>query len=123
MKDIIAMRRLSGTCLADLILSRLSAGKTGELGRELEAFGKFLAEFHARHGMQHGDLQPANVIYNELSGQFSLIDVADMGNPRIKVTDAEHFLFGLHTMFKPHEARAFEECRERFEAGLNDATS
>jgi hypothetical protein len=70
MKDVIAMRRLHGTCLADLVMSRLSAGRMFELGRELQSFGRFLAEFHARHKMQHGDLQPANVIYNEYTRQF-----------------------------------------------------
>jgi len=122
LKDLIVMRRFGGTSLADLIHSRLAAGRTWELGQELQAFGKFLAEFHERHQMQHGDLQPANVIYDERSRQFSLIDVAEMGNPRIKETDAEHFVSGLRVMTKRHGPRAFEDCRKRFEVGFSEAT-
>lgn len=122
MKDVIAMRRVEGTCFADLVMSRLSSGRTWELGRELKAFGKFLADFHGRHKMQHADLTLANIIYNERSRQFYLIDVAEMGNPRIKETDAEHFVTGLRTMTKRHGTRAFEDCKKHFEDGFNEAT-
>lgn len=122
-KDLIVMPRIPGESFADVIAKKLSMGRRTELAADLAAFGEFLARFHARHGMQHGDLQPANVIFDETSRRFSLIDVAEMGNPKIKEKDVDHFLNGLDNLAKHRGRKMNDEIKEAFKVGYARGSS
>lgn len=55
-------------------------GRVPEVLAILEKAGKCLGEFHQHYGgKQHGDLTPTNVLYDEVSGRVTLIDLGGMG--------------------------------------------
>jgi len=116
-RDLIVMRRAKGDCFANILNRKLDRRQHKDFKRDLEAFGAFLASFHARHGLQHGDCNPANVIFDEASRCFTLIDVADLGSSRIKTTDVEHFSNGIRIMMKRQGQALCDDAREHFEAG------
>ncbi len=46
----------------------------------LKKLGSFLAQFQRRYdNRQHYDFQPSNIFYDAPSGNFTLVDVADLG--------------------------------------------
>lgn len=121
-RDLIVMRRAKGECFANVMAKKLDDGRVADLLQDLESFGRFLAGFHARHGLQHGDCQPANVIFDEASQRFSLIDVADIASPNIKKTDVEHFAAGILSIAKRHGQGACEDLKRYFSMGYAKAS-
>ena len=50
----------------------------------LTRLGGFLRRFHKRYAaggelLEHGDVQPSNIFFEESSGKFTLIDIGGMG--------------------------------------------
>jgi len=103
--DLVVMHKVPGVRFSDFILHKLKKGTGAVLGEKdlmkvLEKFGSFLADFHDRYdGLQHGDLTPANVFYDESSGRFTLVDVSDIAprNPVIQ-SDEDRFISGLRLL-------------------------
>jgi len=84
--DLLVMQKVDGVSLHTFTLRQLR--QDGRAGLHLltslfEQVGATLADFHARYGnKQHGDFQPANIIYNETTGKITFIDLGNMGNPK-----------------------------------------
>jgi len=119
--DLIVMRQVSGVRMSEFIMQRSHGKHVQDLMRILEQFGSFLADFHARYnGMQHGDLTPANVFYDERSGRFALVDVADLAphNPVIQ-SDVERFISSLKLLSTFCGPELFMQGKAQFEAGYN----
>jgi len=69
--------------------------------------GASLADFHARYGnKQHGDFQPANIIYDETSKKITFIDVKQFKSA----------IRAIYTHYGPSFAEAFEQ---RFVSGYD----
>jgi len=119
--DLIVMRQVSGVRMSEFIMNRLHGKNVQDLMRILERFGAFLADFHTRYnGMQHGDLTPANVFYDERSGRFALVDVADLAprNPVIQ-SDLDRFISSLKLLSTFYGPDLFMQGKAQFEAGYN----
>lgn len=119
--DLVVMRHVPGQRVSDVIMQKLHSRQDQDLMRILEQFGGFLADFHSRyHGMQHGDLTPANVFYDQASGRFTLVDVADLSpqNPVIQ-SDAERFTSSLKLLSHFYGTAFYAEGKARFEAAYN----
>jgi len=123
--DLVVMRQVPGQRVSDVIMQKLHGRQDQELMRILEQFGGFLADFHARYsGMQHGDLTPANVFYDQASRRFTLVDVADLAprNPVIQA-DAERFSSSLKLLSHFYGPDFYMEGKARFEAAYNASRS
>lgn len=119
--DLIVMRQVSGVRMSEFVMQRLHSKQPQDLMRVLERFGAFLADFHTRYnGMQHGDLTPANVFYDQRSGRFALVDVADLAprNPVIQ-SDTERFISSLKLLSHFYGPDLFMQGKTQFEAGYN----
>jgi aminoglycoside phosphotransferase (APT) family kinase protein len=121
-RDLIVMEKADGECFATMLMRKCNENRAKAL-QDLAAFGAFLCSFHRRHGLQHGDCNPANVMYHAATGEFKLIDVADVGNPRIKKKDVQHFCDGLTSIMKHHGQSFCEEARRNFESGYSHPSS
>jgi len=93
--DVMVMPRAKGQMLAFVIHELWHKRNFNELMRIFKRVGSCIAGFHRRYqGKQHGDLQPANIVYDCHSGQITLIDLGGMGSNVMK-SDEEHFLQSL----------------------------
>jgi len=122
--DLIVMRKVPGMQVSEIIRQILHSSPQELMGM-LERFGNFLDAFHKRHnGLQHGDLTPANIYFDQASNSFTLIDVADLGpqNPVVK-SDVQRFLSGLKGLSILFGQDIFSEGKARFEAGYNHQRS
>jgi len=119
--DLVVMRWVGGLRFSDFIMRKLHAEEDQDLMRVLEQFGVFLADFHKRYnGLQHGDLTPANVFFDEQAHRFTLVDVADIAprNPVIQ-SDIERFISGLKLLSIVFGEDLWNQGKVRFEAGYN----
>eukprot|EP00747_Dinoflagellata_sp_TGD_P213253 gnl/TRDRNA2_/TRDRNA2_86237_c0_seq1.p1 gnl/TRDRNA2_/TRDRNA2_86237_c0~~gnl/TRDRNA2_/TRDRNA2_86237_c0_seq1.p1 ORF type:complete len:743 (-),score=104.90 gnl/TRDRNA2_/TRDRNA2_86237_c0_seq1:379-2607(-) len=67
--DLIVMRKVKGTSLAEVIANKWYGNQVPELMQILDRLGFTVAEFHARYcNWQHGDLQPSNVFFRRGEG-------------------------------------------------------
>lgn len=120
--DLVVMRKAPGRAFADVIGRRWCCHQKQELMRELYAMGSFLADVHARHGMQHGDLTASNVFYDEATGAFTMVDVSDFG-PQLwdpMESDAERFCRGVQMLSKCYGDELYLAGRPQFEAGYRE---
>lgn len=119
--DLVVMRQVPGQRVSDVIMQKVHGRQPQDLMGILELFGRFLAEFHLRYsGMQHGDLTPANVFYDQASRRFTLVDVADIAprNPVIQ-SDAERFATSLKLLSHFYGPDFYTAGKARFEAAYN----
>lgn len=119
--DLVVMRQVSGVRVSEVVMQKLHTKQVQDLMRILEQFGSFLADFHTRYGgMQHGDLTPANVFFDQQTGRFTLVDVADLAprNPVIQ-SDVERFSSSLKLLANFYGPDLFNEGKARFEAGYS----
>lgn len=117
--DLIVMHFVPGVPFSEFIMQKLHGGHVEDLMRALHWFGSFLADFHERyHGLQHGDLTPANVFVDEKSNRFTMVDVADIAprNPVIQ-SDVDRFVSGLDLLSNFHGENLMIQGSERFKAG------
>jgi hypothetical protein len=118
--DLIAMRKACGECFTDVIFRKWQSRRSTELMQDFEALGCFLANVHNKYGLQHGDFQPSNVFYDEASGHFTMIDIADLAplnSSLVRDGDVEHFLEGLRLLARCHGEQLRSEGARRFKAG------
>lgn len=117
--DLVVMRQVTGVRASEFIMQKLHTKQVQDLMRVLEQFGAFLADFHARYkGVQHGDLTPANVFFDERTNRFTLVDVADLAprNPIIQ-SDTERFTSSLKLLSHFYGPDLFMQGKAQFEAG------
>jgi len=119
--DLVVMRQVRGMRVSEFIMQKLHGKQVQELMRILELFGVFLADFHMRYnGMNHGDLTPANVFFDQHSGRFTLVDVADLAprNPVIQ-SDTDRFTSSLKLLSHFYGPELFMQGKSAFEGGYN----
>lgn len=96
--DLIVMRKVRGERMAELICRKWYGKQFQQLYQMLEKVGVALADFHGRYGnIQHGDFQPSNLFYDEVSDSVSIIDIGGMGVPCLD-NDIEHFQKALRLL-------------------------
>lgn len=122
--DLVVMQKANGVELHDFVTTKLRQDRRHALPVLLylfEQIGASLADFHARYGnKQHGDFQPANIIYDETSKKITFIDVGNMGSPMSPPgADVKQFtsaIRAIYTHYGPSFAEAFEQ---RFVSGYD----
>jgi len=117
--DLIVMRKAPGECFTDVINRKWKSRRVSELMQDFEALGSFLANVHNKHGLQHGDCQPSNIFYDEASGDFTMIDTADLAPSGCKMAegDVDHFCNGVRLLSKYHGDQLHSEGALRIKAG------
>jgi len=118
--DLIVMRKASGECFTDVINRKWKGRRVSELMQDFEALGSFLANIHNKHGLQHGDCQPSNIFYDEATGHFTMIDIADLASRsacKVQESDVEHFCAGVRLLSRCHGDLLHSEGSLRFKAG------
>eukprot|EP00427_Karlodinium_veneficum_P033154 CAMPEP_0169186248 /NCGR_PEP_ID=MMETSP1016-20121227/2253_1 /TAXON_ID=342587 /ORGANISM="Karlodinium micrum, Strain CCMP2283" /LENGTH=436 /DNA_ID=CAMNT_0009262055 /DNA_START=342 /DNA_END=1652 /DNA_ORIENTATION=+ len=127
-KDLLVMRQAPGLQITQHLYHKFHAGQVAELLNIFEEFGRFMRLIHqvyriGNESMQHGDCQPSNVLYDEASGIFTLIDVADFGfGPYVAQggeNDVEHFVEGLSSLEVWYGRSLIDDCVARFRAGYD----
>jgi len=115
--DLIAMKKVRGERLAELIARLWYGNKVPQLMQVFERLGVVLAEFHQRYGnSQHGDFQPSNIFYDEDRGDMSLIDIGGMGVPTME-TDVEHFERSMKLLAEAYGAQLARDGIRAFQQG------
>lgn len=127
-KDLIVMRQAAGLQLTQHLYHKFHAGQVAELLNIFKEFGKFMRTIHRVYrvggkSMQHGDCQPSNVFYDEPSGLFTLVDVADFGfGPYLAQggeDDIEHFIEGLDRLKQWYGQALTDGCAQEFRRGYH----
>jgi len=123
--DLVVMRWVGGLRFSEIVMRKLHSGQAQDLMGTLQQFGKFLADFHGRYnGLQHGDLTPANVFFDEQTHKFALVDVADIAprNPVI-LSDADRFISSLKLLSNFYGDDLWAQGKLRLEAGYKSRRS
>mmetsp|Transcript_23228 Transcript_23228/g.36329 ORF Transcript_23228/g.36329 Transcript_23228/m.36329 type:complete len:696 (+) Transcript_23228:72-2159(+) len=131
-KDLLVMRKAMGLQITQHLYNKYLAICSGEDQRLAELsnmfweFGRFMRTIHRVYSvgdtsMQHGDCQPSNVFYDEASGIFTLVDVADFGfGPFLAQggeDDVEHFIDGLRSLQTWYGKNLIDACASEFRNG------
>lgn len=113
--DLLVMRKARGERLCEVLAMKWHSGQRNDCWRIIERVGAATAAIHQRYAnMQHGDLQPANIFWDESTGSITIIDVGGMG---ITTTDndVQHFAHALcllatsyGSQFEAHGIAAFQ---------------
>lgn len=116
--DLIIMRKAPGRGFESVIATKCALGQIDSLMQDFVVLGSFLAKIHAVYGMQHGDLQPSNVYYDDTSGWFSLVDCGGMGpSPYADDDDLQHLRAGVR-LITPTMSQDFQnDVSANLEAG------
>lgn len=125
--DLIVMHKAPGETFTNIINRKAYCRQLAELMDHFEALGHFLASFHNMYGLQHGDFQPSNVFFDEATGRFTMIDIADL-SPRgaqygVQESDVEHFCTGARLIARCHGDQLQSEVVRRFQAGYSKCRS
>lgn len=121
-KDLLVMRRAQGAQMTHHLFHKFHSGSLSTLANIFKDFGTFLSVIHRVYrGAQHGDCHPSNVFYDEVSGHFTLIDVADFGfGPFLAEggeNDVERFVAALKTLTQWYGEEVIANCETHFRAG------
>lgn len=115
--DLIVMRKVRGERLAEVIARKWYRGEVSQIMRLLERLGTCLGEFHTRYsGVQHGDFQPSNIIYDDERDALVMIDVGGMGVPTMQ-GDVAHFCKSLRLLAEAYGTGLANDGTRRFEQG------
>lgn len=121
--DLIVMRKVRGERLAEMIARKWYGNQVPSLHRCFERVGASLSEFHARYAnLQHGDLQPSNIFYDEESDEPSFIDIGGMGVPTID-SDLEHMATSMRLLGDCYSHQLVADCLAHFERGYKQASA
>lgn len=114
--DLIIMRRAPGQDLGSVIKMKMQNGEASAVYKILKEFGVFLHTVHkVYNNMQHCHCQPSTVFYEESGGNFTFIDVSDLGSINTDGGDVEHFAAALRRLCEPYgvEFAKNAECNFR----------
>jgi hypothetical protein len=120
--DLIVMPEALGSRLADVVALKKATRQAAQLLTTMRSFGEFLADFHSAYQMQHGDCHCSNVFFDELSGLFTMIDVADMGTDpyRGEEDDVTYFNKALMTLEQYHGFEFLTSCCNSMTEGYKE---
>jgi len=96
--DLLVMRKARGERLCEVFARKWHSGQRSDCWRIIERVGAATAAVHRQYAnLQHGDLQPANIFWDDGVGSVTIIDVGGMG---IATTDddAQHFARALRLL-------------------------
>lgn len=121
-KDLLVMREAPGFQITHHLYYKFHGGSSSALLDIFKELGIFMCTMHRVYkGMQHGDCQPSNVFYDETTGYFTLIDVADFGfGPYMAdggEDDVEHFIVGLKSLSEWYGENLIADCERQFRTG------
>ncbi|CAK8992911.1 unnamed protein product [Durusdinium trenchii] len=116
--DLIVMHKVPGERLTEVIYQKYWKKQETSLLRIFECCGQQLAIFHSRYQKQHGDFQPSNIFYDDVSEGIYFIDVGGMGVPTMD-NDVEHFCSAMKLLKNAYGPTLHEELVEAFETGYN----
>lgn len=119
--DLIVMRRAMGERVSDVVSLHWARGQKAQIMSIWERSGAFLKDFHIRYGnKQHCDFQASNLFYDEASGKFTMVDLADIGQQAIITEkDTDHFIGGLKILAKSFGQQFFQDSQRHFMVGYN----
>jgi Ser/Thr protein kinase RdoA (MazF antagonist) len=114
--DLIVMPKAPGQRLCEVLAGKWHSGRRDELQKIIRSVGAAVGKLHRKyHQVQHADMQPSNVFWDESSSRVTFIDVGGMAL-RCFSPDVEHFeksLRLLSTSYGPEfgveSIRAFHE--------------
>lgn len=117
--DLIVMQKAPGRSFAETIAQKWHERQVQQLMQVFEALGQFLASIHDQYNMQHGDLQPSNIFYDDNTGYFTLIDIGGMDSGASSIdSDIQHFGESLRMFARGLQAHdLFEGGARNFAAG------
>lgn len=116
-QDLIVMRKVQGSRLAELIAHKWYGNQAAELMHIFSRVGEVLCDFHCRYNnAQHGDFQPSNIFYDEDRGEVTMIDVGGMGVPTTD-TDVQHFSKSLKMLADAYGNQLATDGLRSFEQG------
>lgn len=122
--DLIVMRKIPGERLAEVLgrwyYAQQEPSEDPLLRQLWESLGRQLASFHERYGKQHGDFQPFNIFYDEVSGAICFIDVGGMGIPTMD-NDVEHFREAMGLLKKGYNEQLMDDLTAAFIHGYQQA--
>jgi endonuclease YncB( thermonuclease family) len=125
-QDLIVMRQALGMQLTHYMWNKVNIGQSSDLPSIFHDFGKFIKSVHMNYraknrSMQHGDCQPSNVFYDDVSRLFTLVDVADFGFGPFLAKGGEydvlHFVDGLYLLTPWFGKALIEDCALFFRMG------
>merc|ERR1712062_436842 len=95
--DLLVMRKARGERLCEVFARKWHSGQRDDCQEIIKKVGAAAAAIHGRYAnMQHGDLQPANIFWEESTGCITFIDVSGM---RIRYNnDIQHFTCALRLL-------------------------
>lgn len=118
-QDLIAMRKVKGERLAEFIAKKVFYQHSNDILAMLERLGACLADFHARYNnLQHGDFQPSNVFFDELTQEVFLIDIGGMGMPTMD-NDVQHFTTAMGLLAEAYGHKLIQEGLRFFVQGYS----
>mmetsp|Transcript_164840 Transcript_164840/g.316499 ORF Transcript_164840/g.316499 Transcript_164840/m.316499 type:complete len:925 (+) Transcript_164840:91-2865(+) len=121
--DLIIMKKAPGVRLTEHIARMRFKQEAEAIFPVFSSLGIILGEFHLKYGKcQHGDFQPSNVLFDEVSGKISLIDIGGMGSNQYE-SDIEHFANALQILKRNYSGDLLDQCQRHFEAGYAKATA
>lgn len=122
--DLIVMRKIPGERLAEVLgrwyYAQQEPSEDPLLRQLWESLGRQLASFHERYGKQHGDFQPFNIFYDEVTGAICFIDVGGMGIPTMD-NDVEHFREAMGLLKKGYNEQLMDDLTAAFIQGYKQA--
>lgn len=123
--DLLVMPKAAGERLSDVISILWARGQKSQVMSIVERAGAFLKEFHIKYAnKQHCDFQASNLFFEEATGKFTMVDLADIGQQAIiSETDFDHFIGGLRILSKSFGLQFFQESQHAFQAGYNSTRS
>jgi len=96
--DLLVMRKARGERLCEVFARKWHTGQRDECWRIVEKVGTATASIHRRYAnIQHGDLQPANIFWDESSGCITILDIGGMGMATCD-DDVQHFTRALRLL-------------------------
>jgi len=120
--DLIVMPKAPGQRLCEVVAVKCYSGRRDELQRIIRSVGTAVAMLHKRYPqVQHGDMQPANVFWDESSSRVTFIDIGGMAL-RCFSSDVEHFEKSLRMLSKSYGHEFGVETIRAFHKGYTSAS-
>merc|ERR1719456_672791 len=120
------MPQAKGKRLSDWQGTRLGRAGPGmhEVFEVYRRLGQVLQQFHNRYNRQlnHADFTPANVHYDDVTKQFTLVDLGGLGT-NVTEGDLEHFCNSINIMGVHYGAQYVQQGQQALKQGYGPDTS
>eukprot|EP00419_Tripos_fusus_P029003 CAMPEP_0172727644 /NCGR_PEP_ID=MMETSP1074-20121228/91794_1 /TAXON_ID=2916 /ORGANISM="Ceratium fusus, Strain PA161109" /LENGTH=433 /DNA_ID=CAMNT_0013554817 /DNA_START=44 /DNA_END=1345 /DNA_ORIENTATION=- len=121
--DLIVMPKAPGQRLCEVIAGKWHSGQRDELQKIVRQVGTAVARLHKKYRqVQHADMQPSNIFWDETSSRVTFIDVGGMAL-RCLNPDVEHFEKSLRMLSQAYGPEFGVESIPAFHEGYASASS